>query len=640
MQNTIPNPAKPEPKRVVFFHAKSPKLRDKENVKYFSLRKLCVLVPIFRDEFFLSIEQRFYLLKTKIDLCILRKSISIIFLILALLFTSSASAKGLLQNIQDDYAKGEISYSQFLVYRMLSLYDQEKLPEKYQGLPLEPVKSSTFLRGELRANWDKLSSAEKALVEPYLIRPALSDSLNSPSGRFKIHYTTTGSNKTTVDFATETAHTFDYCYQLEVEELGYHPPPPDLGVDGPEYDVYIIDVPHTEYGSTTPEQTVPDTPRDDWTSWIQVDNDYTHTYTKGLDGMRVTAAHEFFHMIHFGYRMYQESDKFFYEISAVWMEDVAFDDINDYFFYLPGFFQHPSSPFNRLNYGLSVWAHFLTKKYDRAIIRQIWERMPNHESLDAIDGALLDRGSNLANELAEFAVWNCFTGENADTLRFYDEGINYPEVKPTKSLEFSNKLSFTDSCAALVTKYYQVKPKESGVFSVQVDFTDPFIWRYAVLVQPFDGQPWFDISGGNCNTNLGQVQAYSTIWVLPVNIETPSSSSGSSQSPFTVRIERGSSPTPTAGIVSAAPNPFVLSRHSEVELRYRFARSADNVRLFIFNENGLVVCKKELGRRPDGLNRCKWDGRNEHGEKVVSGIYFFSIEGEEFLGPAKFAVIN
>ena len=646
MQNAIPNPAKTEPKKVVFFHAKIPKFRDKENVKYFSLRKLCVLVPIFRDEFFLSIEQRFYFLETKIDLCILRKSISTIPLILALLLVSSASAKGLLQNIQDDYDKGEITHSQLLVYRMLSLYDQEKLPEKYQGLPLEPIKSSTFLRGALVANWGRLSSVEKALVEPYMYRPSLSDSMISPSGRFKIHYTTTGANRTTVDFTLETARTFDYCYQLEVEELGYLPPPADNDIDGPEFDVYIINVPHTEYGSTTPEHPVPETPRDDWTSWIQVDNDYNHTATHGLDGMRVTAAHEFFHMIHFGYRMYEESDKFFYEISGVWMEDVAFDDINDYYFYLPNFFQHPSNPFNHLNYGLAIWAHFLTKKFPsqnpkNQIMRQIWEHIPNNESLKAIEKALLEEQSHhLADALVEFAVWNCFTGENADTNEFYEEGALYPKVTPTKSFELSDELKFSDSCSPLVAKYYKIEPKQSGVFSVGVNFEDPAIWRYGVVIQPFIGEPWFSIKAGDCNISLGEVQAFSTIWVIPVNVKMPSLSSGSTNSPFTVRIERGILPPPNAEIVSVAPNPFVLSRHTEVEFRFRLARDSENVRLFIFNENGLPIIKKDLGRLPAGQIPEAWDGRNEHGETVASGIYFFSIEGEEFLGPAKFAVIK
>ena len=55
-----PNPAKPEPIRQEFFHAKMQS--RKEHAKYFSLRKLCVLAA---REFSLSIEQRFYSIKTK-----------------------------------------------------------------------------------------------------------------------------------------------------------------------------------------------------------------------------------------------------------------------------------------------------------------------------------------------------------------------------------------------------------------------------------------------------------------------------------------------------------------------------------------------------------------------------------------------
>jgi len=312
-------------RRKVLLHAKGAPARTqagrrKGNAKSFSLRILCIFASL--REFLLSIAQRSYLINIKINSNALKKAFFLTAVIIALLFSNSVSAKGLLQSIEDDYTEGKISHGQLLVYRMLSLYDRGKLPAKYQDLPLEPIKSSTFLRAEIRAHWDKLSSAEKALVQPFLYRPSLSDSITSPSGRFKIHYTTTGSNQTTIEFAEEAARTFDYCYQLEVEDLKYDHPPPDNGIDGPEMDVYIIDVPHSEYGSTTPEHSVPETERNDWTSWIQIDNDYTHTLTKGLDGMRVTAAHEFFHTIHFGYRMFDESDRFFYEISGVWMEDV------------------------------------------------------------------------------------------------------------------------------------------------------------------------------------------------------------------------------------------------------------------------------------------------------------------------------
>jgi hypothetical protein len=565
-------------------------------------------------------------------------------LILSLVLPNFMFAKGLPQSIQDDYAQGDINHNQYLVYSMLSLYDSEKLPDKYQHLALEPIKSSTFLRGEIIANWNKLSSVEKTLVEPYFFRPSLSDSLISPSGRFKIHYTTTGTDKTTLEYAMETAHTFDYCYQLEVEEMGFRPPPSDFDVDGPEHDVYIINVPSDEYGCTTPEQSIPNT--NEWTCWIQVDNDFTHTYTKGFDGMRVTAAHEFFHMIHYGYRMFEESDRFFYEISGVWMEDVAFNDINDYYFYLPYLFRHPSNPFNQLNYGLSIWAHFISKKFPtnsnkQHIMRQIWERMPTNESLMAIEKALLEEHSyHLADALAEFAVWNCFTGENAEPVCYYEEGAHYPNVTPTDSYELFEELQFSGACAPLVAKYYKIEPKQTGVFSVEVNFDDPAIWRYSVVVQPFTGEPWFTIKAGGCNTNLGDIQAYSTIWIIPVNVKIPSLLSSHKNSPFTIRIEHGSLPLPNADIVSIAPNPFILNKHIKIEFRFRLARDSENISFHIFNENGFPVFNKDLGRLPAGEIPVVWDGRNEQSETVASGIYFFSINGEELLGPGKFAVIH
>ena len=176
------------------------------------------------------------------------------------------------------------------------------------------------------------------------------------------------------DFVQEVASALDSAYVLEVEILGYPEPIKDGGEGGDDaWDVYLHDLGHlSTYGFTNPERRVGNSS----TSYIEMDNDFQDPVfpTKGLDAVHITAAHEFFHMIHYTY--YGRSGwEWWMEISSTWMEDVAYDDVNDYYNYLSFFFNHPEVPLNRYDgaheYGASVFAHFLEERFGRDAVKRV-----------------------------------------------------------------------------------------------------------------------------------------------------------------------------------------------------------------------------------------------------------------------------
>ena len=76
------------------------------------------------------------------------------------------------------------------------------------------------------------------------------------------------------------------------------------------------------------------------------------------------------------------------------------------------------------------------------------------------------------------------------------------------------------------------------------------------------------------------------------------------------------------------PNPF----NPETWIPYHLANPS-NVRISIYNMQGIVVRRLELGHQPTGYytsrNRAAyWDGTNEIGEKVSSGIYFYQLQAD------------
>ena len=74
------------------------------------------------------------------------------------------------------------------------------------------------------------------------------------------------------------------------------------------------------------------------------------------------------------------------------------------------------------------------------------------------------------------------------------------------------------------------------------------------------------------------------------------------------------------------PNPF----NPDTWIPYQL--SADShVEIKIYTSTGRLARTLNLGRKPAGFYMDKqkaayWDGRNEAGEHVASGIYFYSIK--------------
>ena len=88
------------------------------------------------------------------------------------------------------------------------------------------------------------------------------------------------------------------------------------------------------------------------------------------------------------------------------------------------------------------------------------------------------------------------------------------------------------------------------------------------------------------------------------------------------------------------PNPF----NPETWIPYQLAEAAD-VTLHIYAANGTLTRTLHLGHQPAGIyqyrNRAAyWDGKNEVGEPVASGIYFYTITAGNFAATRKMLIIK
>jgi len=548
-----------------------------------------------------------------------------------------------LHHIEADYAHGLLSRPQAVVLQLTALENEANLPQRYRADTLRFTRLATELRAEALSLMASADDAEKQLLQQALSRPELPLSLVSPSGRFRIHYSDTGIDAATIDFVRETAQAFDTAYHVEVETLGFNPPPADLNVDGPEFDVYIKQ--YGEYGATTPEQPVPETPQQDYTAWIIMDNDFMHTPTKGLDGMRVTAAHEFFHLVQFGYRAYhttEHSSAFFYEATATWMEDMVYPNINDYYNYLPYFFSAPNQSFTTMNgnheYGLGIFFHMLNQKYGVPFMRTIWDEMVNQEPLEAINSALLGYKSNLIMELGQFAIWNCYTGSRADTVNYYREGRRYPEITANESLNFSTQLSISGSLASLGCRYLHINAQTMGSnLLITPTFSDPYHALCAYVLTP-STSPSNDLLAGQVNKTIPVINERCDFWIIPISARIAYTTSKEITFQFT--LDLGKPGQIRSQINLAYPNPFIWNGSNEITFDFQLSEQTTEAKAMILSEQGLPVETRTLGPLPMGWHTCSWDGRDQQDRPVPSGVYLFLLKTEHWQELYKFVFIN
>ena len=86
------------------------------------------------------------------------------------------------------------------------------------------------------------------------------------------------------------------------------------------------------------------------------------------------------------------------------------------------------------------------------------------------------------------------------------------------------------------------------------------------------------------------------------------------------------------------PNPF----NPETWIPYQLAKPAE-VTLTIYAANGAIVRTLELGHQPAGIYQYRsraahWDGRNDLGESVASGIYFYTLTAGDFNATRKMLI--
>jgi hypothetical protein len=246
------------------------------------------------------------------------------------------------------------------------------------------------------------------------------------------------------DFVQTMSQVFENVFAVENVAMGWREPTPD-GTRGGEFnkvDVYLKQLGDQGiFGYATPD---PGQESNSQAAYLVMDDDFTPAeyprYSDPLPPMQVTAAHEYNHVLQFGYDVLQ--DAWMFESTAVWMEDKVYDDINDYVSYLGPWSlltQVPMTAFNPGDltdpqnvkvYGNTVWNRWIDERFGPETIRAAWEKSlstrPPSFAPDAYDAALLEKATTFFDSFTRFAA---DTAEWRSSAGPFEEGAAWPDIQ-------------------------------------------------------------------------------------------------------------------------------------------------------------------------------------------------------------------
>jgi len=530
------------------------------------------------------------------------------------------------------------------------------------------------VRFEIDQHWNEFTPSQRAQIQQVLDPPPLE--VNRVIGHFRIYYDTSASASdvpalifidstntaqripgTVEAYVDSVGKYFNYVWSYEVDTLGYLAPP--LDTDG-YYHIYIGQLGSSgEYGSTNWD-TSPinggQPPR--YRTYITIDNDFADRYiyppSRGIPGLMVTAAHEFHHAIQVGSYGVWSSEYYFYEITSTWMECVVFNQVKDYLQYLfqfdpirqqyvsAGQFATPDVSFNAsiglIEYSRCIWGKFVQKRYSRDVMRRTWEYMQSTTSLPSLDAALNEFGSSMHQAFLEWSLWNLNTGPKSDTVTYYPDGHLYPFMTGRADIAFTPpSRSFTDTIQALSSVYHPICLLDSLRQTCNTSPKMVAIISNLNTAASGNGLGYgfrYDLatSGDNTYKPLGNG--------LYVRLTTPDPVNWASQ-----EIETDSGTVvpivPQYTEPLTCPNPFIPRGNKPLNFRIPVDPSHPTTAfLSIFTMSMDKVYSHELPLLQTSCgNGLEWDGHNDRGETIASGIYFFvvTVNGKQITG--KFSVL-
>ena len=478
------------------------------------------------------------------------------------------------------------------------------------------------------------------------------------NGKFRFHYTTTGSNAVTTadtnsnsvpDYIDQMSAELNYVVAVELTFNSFTEPPSDdfysanndNGGSG-AYDVYVRNAGAGVYGYVQPELYANNNGNNEHSSGVNEVNAIAsymvlrHNYSgfgnTELENIQVTAAHEYFHAVQFGYDGWEES--WVMEATAVQMEEMVYDDVNDCYQYMSSWFNSPHQSLNLDSqnrwYGSFIFFEYVNSHLSDEAIREFWEHSITHDSyygeysVQTLDEAFDDLGSSFAGMLNGMSVANRIMSSSSAAAPFdYEEANTY-----SANLSTYNTVSYSAGTDETVTS---TNLQENAAQYIRLTSDDPVLATLA------------NNDGPDSYLELHAIMTYGdsalTVWSgSPINVDPTdpstvyfvvvSQNDAGSDFDYTLTFTDGAMSTDPEipdkfSISHTYPNPFNPQTNIQIDLQ-----NPQRVQVYIYDINGQIVKTLVNDQLVAGQYVFTWNGQNYQGLPVSTGTYFVRIKGK------------
>jgi hypothetical protein len=550
------------------------------------------------------------------------------------------------RNIDEAHQRGEITRETALLQKFQYAFEPEKLTDIYRSEEYPPVKCMVPVLAEYKKLKESLSHSAILEIEAYTARPHSDHTQShlSDSGNFIFYYETDGNNAVPLedsngsgvpDYVEHAAFAADSSYRYQVEQSVFV----DFRKADP-YEIYFQNFGF--YGTTTVSGS---------TTFIRIHNNFegfppnSHPEGDVIGALYVTIAHEIKHAIQYETNRWQGDAGSFdwIEMDATMMEEVVFDNVNDYYNYIKTGFEsdQPSSlsifgnPGNATPgaYWHITWMLYFYEMYGIDFWVDVWEQFIEDRTkafFDAMANTLSESGLSLGREHIRNHMWHMASGPAYSSNNF---GFSEREYYPNPNF-LQNELSFVPD----IVEGFTLRPYAANYIRAAsptftegqprftIDSTHPGV-GIGVVGYFFDGSSQTELM---LNPN-SSTQVLQTTWdwselekisIAVVNtnpVETPS---------YTLEM---TSTIPEEDFISQNyPNPFNNST------RITFAVTDNKaVRLEVYDSIGRKVTTLIDQQLESGYHTIDFDASG-----LSSGIYFYRIITDELSTSKKMLLVK
>lgn len=542
-------------------------------------------------------------------------------------------------SVQHDFETGKID-ANTLVNRQLSILEASKTSTGNK------LKCATPVFFQAQAHWDELSAKTKENLTASSVPVSSASAVTyiSDSGKFEIHYETSGgdavplddlNSNSVPDYVEWVAEAADSSYNHEILTLGFRDPIPA----GQRYRVFIRDLGFyglTRVSGGEPAGTI-----------IEIENDFIgfppNTDPEGdqKGAVKVTMAHEFKHAIQYVQANWTGDSNNWVEMDATLYEELVYDDVNDYYNYLFGItenlFLEPQNTLIPGSYEDITWALYFHEEYGDQFWTEVWTRIQFDNSitwLGAIGETLGDYNTTFEEAVTEAAVWHYTSGADRSNISYgFEESFLYPSPAIREQFDsLQTELNDSRILRRFSAHYYEYELDQESTELVQFNFlAESSDLNFALVGYLKSGAiqtRFFNNPEPEVLTENQLLWSWENLERLGLVVFNSSSTSSAG---YQFRVFDYF--PDIAGNIELAqnyPNPFNPSTTINVTVAF-----SQQVRLDVYDYTGRYIQTLQNGILSAGVNPIVFNANG-----LASGVYYYRLESEDGVQIKKMMLIK